>query len=491
MNIIAWYLLTPFIIAHLGITGYGIWTLIGSLIGYYGFLDLGVSSAMTRYVARYAGKGDEKALNETVSTAMAMFSSAGALVIVGSFMLAAPVAMFFNVAPEHFDDFKHVVWILGLATGLSFPGNVFRTVLTAHERYVAANFAHIATTLLRAGLTVLMLLRGGGLLGVAYATFIAAIAGIVANYLLCRHFAPWVRVTLSMANRHVLRMLVIYGVTTTVILTADLLRFGLDSFVIGKWVGMAQVGVYAIAARLVGGMLRVVTSATRVLKPRFAALDGAKEGGKLESLFLRSLSVSALLGFGVSMLAIIFGGRFIVLWVGQEFTGAIPVLWILAIAYAFALSQTPGVGLMYALNKHYFYAIATLIEGIANLVLSILLVTKYGIIGVALGTAIPMLIIKIVLQPIYVSRIMRISYFEYVRPSLVPLIAFLSITILCYRLGIMTNWQDYDIYELAVWGIVVGLIYATIVILVSRDIVLTDIVRNLIKAKDRVKTKWE
>ena len=41
--------------------------------------------------------------------------------------------------------------------------------------------------------------------------------------------------------------------------------------------------------------------------------------------------------------------------------------------------------------KHKFYAITSVIEGICNVVLSIILLKKYGIVGVALGTAIPML----------------------------------------------------------------------------------------------------
>lgn len=491
VNIVVGFLLTPFIISHLGKTGYGIWTLIGSFLGYYGLLNLGVDSALLRYVARYAEQGDKKGLNETISTAMAMFSCTGVFVIVASFAFATPLATFFEVAPEHLDNFKHLIWILGISTGLSFPGNVFGTVLTARERYVAFNIVAIGTTVIRACLTVLMLVRGHGLLGVAYATLIVAILRIVINYLLCGYLALWSRINFASAKWRVLSTLLVYGATTSVIIIADLLRFNLDSFVIGKWVGMSEVGIYGIAALLIRYMLRLVAVGMGVLKPRFAALDSIEERAKLKRLFLRSLSVSSLLGFGTSMLAIIFGGHFIILWVGEEFAAAIPVLWILAISYAFALSQGPGISLMYALNKHYYFAVASMIEAVANVVISILLAQKYGIIGVALGTAIPMLIIKIVLQPIYVSRIMRISYFEYVRPSLVPLIAFLSITILCYRSGIMTNWQDYDIYELAVWGIVVGLIYATIVILVSRDIVLTDIIRNLIKAKDRVKTKWE
>jgi len=470
VNIVVGFLLTPFIISHLGKTGYGIWVLIGSFIGYYGLLNLGVSSAITRYVARYAAQGDEKALNETASTAMAMFSCTGMLAILASFILAMPLARFFNVSPEHFDDFKHVIWILGLGTGLSFPGGVFGAITTAHERYVAVNVVGIATTLTRAALIVWMLLQGEGLLGVAYATLICTIIVVVANMLMCRHFVPQVRITFGAANWRVLRMLVVYGGVTTVIVIADLLRFNLDSFVIGKWVGIAEVGVYGIAVVLIRYMLRLVVAGMSVLTPRFAALDGAKKNEKLRSLFLRSLSISALLGFGAAMLAIIFGGRFIVFWVGEEFTGAIPVLWILAIPYAFALSQNPGISVMYALNKHKFYAIATLIEGLANLILSIILVRQYGILGVALGTAIPMLIVKICVQPIYVSRIIGITIAHYSKPIIIPAITVGAIIGLARGSGIMIFLDKFSLVEFVICGIVTGLVFVGIVLVASRQL---------------------
>jgi O-antigen/teichoic acid export membrane protein len=114
VNIIVGFTLTLFVIRHLGKTGYGIWTLVGSFIGYYGLLDLGVGSAITRYVARYAGQSDEKSLNETASTGMAMFCGTGALAVVVSFFAAAPLARFFKVDPSHFDDFQRTVRLIGL-----------------------------------------------------------------------------------------------------------------------------------------------------------------------------------------------------------------------------------------------------------------------------------------------------------------------------------------------------------------------------------------
>jgi O-antigen/teichoic acid export membrane protein len=89
------------------------------------------------------------------------------------------------------------------------------------------------------------------------------------------------------------------------------------------------------------------------------------------------------------------------------------VLWILTACYSIALAQNPGISLVYALKKHYLFAGASLLEGTLNLALSIYLAPKYGIVGVAIGTAIPMLLIKILVQPIYISRIIKISLTQY------------------------------------------------------------------------------
>ncbi|MDH3360559.1 MAG: hypothetical protein OEL55_06775, partial [Desulfobulbaceae bacterium] len=48
IQILIGFFLTPFVISHLGQSGYGIWVLIGSFIGYYGLLNLGVGAAVTR-----------------------------------------------------------------------------------------------------------------------------------------------------------------------------------------------------------------------------------------------------------------------------------------------------------------------------------------------------------------------------------------------------------------------------------------------------------
>ena len=453
VNIIVGFVLTPFIISHLDKIGYGIWTLIGSFIGYYGLLNLGVDSALMRYVARYAGQGDKKALNETVSTAMVMFSCTGVLTIAISFLFAGPLAGLFKVEPEQFNDFIHAVWIIGIATGIGFSGNVFGVVIRAHERYVVANCASIATALVRACLVVFLLLSGMGLIGVAFATLGSQLCGFVLNYFLYRHLMSWVHVKLSFANKKTLKMLMAYGGVTTVIVIADILRLNIDSAVIARFVSFDAVAVYGVAALLIRYIIRVVVAGMGVLTPRFSNLEGAGLKQQTKWLFMKSLSISATISFGIAMLVLIFGRNFIIWWVGPEFSEAVLILFILVVPTAIAVSQGPGIGLMYALKKHHYYAVVSIAEAIANLTLSLILVRKYGIVGVALGTMISLLIVKIFVMPVYVSKIANVSLFNYIKVLIVPVIIASVIVVAIRKSALQIMINDCAIWQQCLCGL--------------------------------------
>jgi O-antigen/teichoic acid export membrane protein len=272
--------------------------------------------------------------------------------------------------------------------------------------------------LLRAALTVFFINMGWGLLGVGMAPLIATSFAIVSSFFLFKYYASDVLLRSAYANKKTLKMLLIYGGTTTVIIVADLLRTNIDSIVIGKFVGLEAVGLYGIAIVILRYINQLIRSAMSVLSPRFAYLDGAGKNNELRKLFLQSISISSLLSFGAGAMAILLGGHIILLWVGDDFRGALPVIIILAIGSSFALAQNPAIGLMYALNKHKFYAIVTIIEALANLTLSLILVSRYGIIGVALGTFFSMIIVKVIVMPLYVTKVANVSLYDYCRDSL-------------------------------------------------------------------------
>ena len=90
----------------------------------------------------------------------------------------------------------------------------------------------------------------------------------------------------------------------------------------------------------------------------------------------------------------------------------LPMLLLVAGIYC-DVSQLPSVSYMYGVSKHKFLAAITLLEGLANLLLSVYWARRYGMMGVALGSLVPMAIAKLLIQPAYVCKFLNLSLFQY------------------------------------------------------------------------------
>lgn len=201
-----------------------------------------------------------------------------------------------------------------------------------------------------------------------------------------------------------LRLLLVYGGTTVIISIAAVLRLNVAPVLIGKVMGFEAVSLYAIAAILTRYFSSAILSAVRVLRPRFAVLDGSGQDERFRKTLLRATTLCGALAFGGAATLILFGRGLIHLWVGVEFTEAAPVLWVLAGAFAFDLAQTPAVHVLYAVDRIRLLAAMYMGEAVANLGLSLLLVQYYGIIGVAVGMAIPCIAVRLLILPLLLRR---------------------------------------------------------------------------------------
>src|SRR4051794_39070442 len=84
VTLLVGFVLAPIIVHRLGSTRYGVWTLVVSLTGYFGILDLGLRQSVGRFVARYMALQDEENVNRTISNAIAMLGAAGVLGFLGT-----------------------------------------------------------------------------------------------------------------------------------------------------------------------------------------------------------------------------------------------------------------------------------------------------------------------------------------------------------------------------------------------------------------------
>src|ERR1035438_8264393 len=129
------FLLSPFIVHSLGNTGYGLWTLVLSLTGYFGLLDLGIRSSVGRFVARYVALNDHEKTNRIVSTACGILLAGGILALLATVVVAQFFFKSFHVEPQFQSAGRIALLITGVTMGCALPLGVFSSILVALERF--------------------------------------------------------------------------------------------------------------------------------------------------------------------------------------------------------------------------------------------------------------------------------------------------------------------------------------------------------------------
>ena len=266
---------------------------------------------------------------------------------------------------------------------------------------------------------VIALLLKTSLPGLAFANLITIFIKICLYHSFINKRTPWVKLKYKEFEFSIFKKLIAFGSMSFIITVADILRFKLDNFVIAKFINLDKVAIYSIAAFLISKILIISVTILTIFTSRFTILHAQNNRAQIANLFYKLLAIFSALNFGILLGIFLFGKAFILFWVGKDFAEAGPILIILTFSYSLALAQSPGNSLLRALNKHRFFAIATIIEALANLTLSLILVHSLGMIGVALGTAIPMTIVKLI-QPFYVSKVAKLDCKRYLRLFLEP-----------------------------------------------------------------------
>lgn len=162
----------------------------------------------------------------------------------------------------------------------------------------------------------------------------------------------------------------------------------MDVLVIGWLVSQAAVGAYEIAWRVAGIVMMLSSAIAMTILPQVSAWDAEAATDRIEQLFYDSLTPSLLLIipaiFGIAalsreILGVVFGPEYTVAWI---------VLIILTTGkIAEGIQKITG-GCLHGLNRPDLVAQATVVAGILNIILNIVLVSQFGFVGAAVATVV-------------------------------------------------------------------------------------------------------
>ena len=384
------FFLSPFILHHLGDAAFGIWVLIFSVTGYYGLFDLGIRSSIIRYVSKYTATGDREKLTQFVNTALFSYTGIGVVSMLLTTLLSSSVEHLFKIPSDMHAQARLLLLMVGASVSLGFPLGVFGGMLEGLNRFYILNWTSIGATIARAALIVYFLNRGYGLLTVALITVVLPILSSILRGIIVFRLCP-VQLGLRHVDRASFRHMANYGGTTFIVMIAARLRFRTDELVLGTMMSTVAVTWFNIGARIVDYAQEFVTSLAQVFVPMASQSEATGNLDRVRKIYIAGNRACAFLILPITAILIILGKDIIRVWVGARYVPqSYPVLVVMIIPFALMLSQAASGRVLFGLGKHQTLAAVTAIEGVANLILSIALVPQLGIVGDALGTAIPL-----------------------------------------------------------------------------------------------------
>jgi len=408
VNILVGIFLSPFILHRLGNTAYGAWVLAFSVTGYYGLFDLGIRSSVIRYVSTYTSTNDIEGLSKLINTSLAGYTVIGAAAMMVTLVVSMYLGSLFRMPADFLPTARVLFLMVGTAVALGFPAGVFGGILEGLNRFYFINATNLVSTLLRAMLIVLALTHGYGLLMVAFVTVALPLLGSLVRAVIVLRLLP-LRFGWKYLDRGSLREIASYSSVSFMLMIAYKLRFKTDEVILSTFLSVAAVTFFSNADRLVDYTVEVVSSLAQIFVPMSGQSDAKGDMDRLRKIFVAGNRACALIVFPITATLIVLGKSVITAWVGARYvTACYPVMLVLLIPSTFVLAQAASPRILYGMARHQTLAWVTGMEGIANVILSIILIRPYGIIGDALGTAIPLSCTTLYFMPRHLCRILKV-----------------------------------------------------------------------------------
>jgi O-antigen/teichoic acid export membrane protein len=413
--------LMPFTVAHLGKAQYGLWMLVASVTYYFNLLDLGYGNGVMRHIVDADARGDVAGVNRIVSTFVCVYTAIGlaaSLICAAIVMFAVP--RFPHLSPSEVRTAQVVLAILGTRIALGYPMTVFGAVVNARQGFVRNNTIAIALVALNAAATYAVLEMGGGLVAlVAWTTALNA-SGYIAYAWSAWTAFPELQIRIRHFSRADWRDVTAYSTYVFIIGLGSQISFNLDNLVVGAYLGTAAVAVYGVAVRLSEYQRRVCDQFSSMLFPVIVRLDAQKNHAALRTALVDGTRVSTLLAGGVTTCLIGFARPLLVHWMGAGFEGSVAPFYVLAIVGVVMVGHASQASVLMATGAHRIVACVWIVEGVANLVLSLLLVKPLGSVGVALGTLVPMTIGHVCIFTPLACRRVGLPVRQFLRNAVAP-----------------------------------------------------------------------
>jgi O-antigen/teichoic acid export membrane protein len=383
------FVLPPFIFRSLGVEYYGIFSLLLLVGSFVQYLDMGVTTSLAQFVASTNVLGNLDRVSKVVLWVLMLYIVAIGFILLGWVVLQGWLVSFvFPGASMQGIAVLGLLFLLGAS--LDLLASVFASVIQGFQRYDQMIAGNIATQTSKAVISIIVLLSGGGIEGLAW---IQIAAGTLRCFIMAAlairdglSIRSWVEC--RSVNKKDLFGLIRLSFGLQGAQVAGLASSQLVRILVVRVGGLEAAGIYDIANKLVLQIATLPDSVYIAISPAISRMDSLDDRVAIRQLISKSIRYLLIFGIPACLFASWFAPEIIRAWIGSTnpmFAYAIRVLVIGA--FVNVLSGPAYHGLI-GLGRPGLGLIKALVWLVMNSTVTIVLGVLYGFAGVLVGSTI-------------------------------------------------------------------------------------------------------
>ncbi|HBI15907.1 MAG TPA: hypothetical protein DDY20_10410 [Desulfobulbaceae bacterium] len=383
--------ITPYLLARLGMDRFGIWALLGVVTGLVALGDFSFKTSLIRHLAGAWAKGDRQSVRAFASSGL-FFCLANALLL-GALLWwnTDRLLDLLNIPLIHRSEAR-LTFAFGVAAQLTTIGlAIFPALCDARQRLDITNGLGMVSLVLGAALTVAAVESGFGLPGVALAQLAATLIFFLTSLLATRRLFGPLGLSPRAVRARTLRTLLGFGMTLHLSTVCGIINQQFDKFLLIRWTGLGWVGSYELALKWVGnaGSLQPFLAAALLPAGSHLAATGDMDG--LRAIYRKAYRYLFLVGLPPFFFLAVHAEAIMRVWLGHADHRAASLLVLLSAGYA-ANSLSNGMAYVcQGVGRPDIQAAQSFVQLLLNVGLSAVLFLLIGPLGAAVGTSLSLL----------------------------------------------------------------------------------------------------
>lgn len=413
--------LFPYIVSHVGKEAYGIYLIVTAVTGYFGLMDLGVMTALSKFTAEHNGRNDRNRMRQIASASLTFYVAIGIIAGFCIIFFSPQIIRLFRIPSADILLAKKLFIAAGVFALFTWPLQVYRCIIQGFNLWDIDSRVNIVQQIINAAGTIFIIGAGKGI----FELFVFQQSVAIASGLVYSRFVRsglGLKLIFPFLDPAVYRT--IFSFSTFLFLNSaiSLFIFQAHNIIIGIFLSVSAVTLYAVAYNL-QNYFRIINS-TLGASPWITAvqMEGSGDYEGQRKLVFKGTKYSSAVFLPLILIMFVFAEPFIYFWMGPGFEASVLPARIIILVWLFNGTFDLASGILSAKGIVRRPMAIQAAVAFANVLIGLCLINVAGIAAPAIGFTLSMVLIGFPLVLRLALNALKIKPSEYfdkcVKPNL-------------------------------------------------------------------------